>query len=91
VRDRGDIDDARRELDQVARWRCFMDVHELGDDERWAVAGHLGAYLDQALVSMEHRAQSGNELYRRVWDSGYAKQNRRSRSWLERHAVELRR
>ena len=91
VRDRRDIDDARRELDQVGRWRCFMDVHELGDNERQTVAGHLGAYLDRALVSMEQRAQSGNELYRRVWDSGYADQNRRSHAWLERHAVELRR
>jgi hypothetical protein len=91
VRDRRDIDDARRELDQVGRWRCFMDVHELGDNERQTVAGHLGAYLDRALVSMQQRAQSGNELYRRMWDSGYADQNRRSRAWLERHAVELRR
>ena len=91
VRERRDIDDARRELDRVARLRSFMDVHGLDEDERQAVAGHLGTYLDRALVSMEERARSGNEIYRRVWENGYAEQNRRSHGWLERHAAELRR
>ncbi|MGD9700833.1 MAG: phosphotransferase [Acidimicrobiia bacterium] len=89
VRDSRDIDDARRELDPVARWRHFMDAHGLDADERQAVAAHLGDYLDRALVSMELRAASGNELYRQVWEQGYEHQNRRSRAWLARHASEL--
>jgi Phosphotransferase enzyme family len=89
VRDRADIADARGELDLVARFHRFTDVHELDRPARATVVGHLGDYLDRALVSMRARAEGGNESYRQVWAQGYPLQNRRSRQWLDTHADAL--
>jgi hypothetical protein len=38
---------------------------------------------------MRQRAASGLEAYQRVWNNGYAEQNRRSRAWLDRNAAPL--
>jgi len=89
VRDDRDIDDPRRDADRVARWRAFTDVHDLSTADRAGVVANLGEYLDKALVSMKARADAGNPLYRKVWDEGYAAQNRRSRAWLDDHTTDL--
>jgi hypothetical protein len=89
IRDPADIDAALRGLKQVARFRAFCDAHALDGAARAAVVGHLGDFLDRALVSMRRRAESGLEAYVRAWSAGYADQNRRSRAWLNRHALEL--
>ena len=68
-----------------------MDTHGLSDDERRSLPPTSAAISIAASCRWSSEPGSGNELYRRVWDSGYAEQNRRSRAWLERHAVELRR
>jgi hypothetical protein len=91
VRDPVDLDPGLRGLglDQVARFRAFCDEHGLDGAGREAVVGHLGAFLDRALVSMRLRAESGLEAYQRAWAAGYPEQNRRSRAWLDRHAAAL--
>ena len=89
VRDPVDIDPDLRGLDQVPRFRAFCDEHGLDADDRAIVVGHLGTFLDRALVSMRRRAESGLEAYASVWAAGYAEQNRRSRAWLDRHAEAL--
>jgi aminoglycoside phosphotransferase (APT) family kinase protein len=89
IRDPVDVDPELRGLDSVARFRTFCDEHELARHGREAVIAHAGAFLDWALESMRIRAESGLEAYRRVWDAGYAAQNRRSRAWLDRNAARL--
>ena len=89
MRDQVDIDPGLGELDQVARFRAFVDAHELDRVRRAAVVAHLGPFLDRALESMRARAEQGLEAYVRAWDSGYADQNRRSRAWFDVHAADL--
>jgi hypothetical protein len=89
MRDPADIDPELRGLDQARRFRAFCSAHELTDDERRAVVAHLAEFLDRALASMRARAESGLEAYVRAWEAGYPAQNRRSRAWLDEHAIEL--
>ena len=89
IRDPLDVDPELHGLDSVARFHRFVDAHELDRAGRDRVVGHLGAFLDRALVAMRARAESGLEAYVRVWNAGYAEQNRRSRAWVERHARDL--
>ncbi len=86
MRDPVDIDPELRGLDQLARFHAFCDEHGLDESARTAVVNHLGGFLDRALVSMRLRAEAGLEHYIRVWNAGYAEQNRRSRAWLDRNA-----
>jgi hypothetical protein len=89
MRDPVDIDPELRGLDQLARFAAFCDEHGLDGEARAAVVGHLGVFLDRALVSMRRRAESGLEAYIRVWNAGYPEQNRRSRAWVDRHTDRL--
>jgi aminoglycoside phosphotransferase (APT) family kinase protein len=86
VRDPLDLDPALLGIDQVARFRAFCGEHGLDRSARTAVVGHLGAFLDRALVSMRSRAESGTDAYIAAWDAGYPEQNRRSRAWVDSHA-----
>jgi hypothetical protein len=49
----------------------------------------LLSFLDSALHSTRHRAESGHPGYSRIWADGYEGMNRRSRAWLIDHAREL--
>jgi len=89
IRDAADIDPALAGLDQVARFAAFCAEHELDRGERETVVAHLGVFLDRALASMRRRAEAGLPAYVRVWEAGYPEQNRRSRAWLDAHAVAL--
>jgi len=89
MRDPVDIDPELAGLDQVARFRAFVDAHGLERARREEVIGHLGPFLDRALVAMRTRAESGLEAYVRAWEGGYPDQNRRSRAWLDGHATDL--
>jgi Phosphotransferase enzyme family len=89
IRDPIDVDPGLGGVDSVARFRRFVGEHRLDSSERRAVVGHLGEFLDRALVSMQRRAESGLAAYVRVWQAGYADQNRRSRRWLDDHARDL--
>jgi Ser/Thr protein kinase RdoA (MazF antagonist) len=89
LRDPVDLDPERRGVDQVARFALFADAHSLTRAERERVVDAAGAFLDQALVSMRARAESGLPGYVAVWDAGYEGQNRRSRAWLEAHRTRL--
>lgn len=89
ARDPVDVDPELRGLDQVHRFHAFCDEHGLDGGGREAVAAHLGAFLDRALVSMRIRAESGLDAYARVWAAGYPEQNRRSRAWLDRRSKDL--
>jgi len=89
VRDPADLLDGRAGVDQIDRFRRFCAVHGLDREGRALVVGACGAFLDQALVSMKARADAGLPLYVASWESGYAGQNRRSRTWLDAHAGEL--
>ena len=90
MRDPVDVDPALRGLDQVERFRAFCAAHGLDGEARAQVVDHLGPFLDRALGSMRRRAESGLEAYVRAWEAGYPAQNRRSRAWLDTHAVGLR-
>ena len=79
MRDPVDIDAELAGLDQVARFRLFADAHGLDRARREDVVGHIGPFLDRALVAMRARAASGLEAYVRAWEGGYPDQNRRSR------------
>jgi aminoglycoside phosphotransferase (APT) family kinase protein len=89
IRDPADIDPELAGVDQVARFRAFVDAHGLDRASREAVVGHLGPFLDRALVAMRDRADRGLEAYVRAWAAGYPDQNRRSRAWLDAHAADL--
>jgi hypothetical protein len=89
VRDPVDVDRELAGLDQVTRFHAFADAHGLDRAGREAVIGHLGPFLDRALVAMRGRAERGLEAYAQAWASGYPEQNRRSRAWLDAHAADL--
>ena len=89
MRDPVDIDAELAGLDQVARFRLFADAHGLDRARREDVVGHIGPFLDRALVAMRARAASGLDAYVRAWEGGYPDQNRRSRAWLDGHAADL--
>ncbi len=89
VRDPADLDAARSDVDQVARYRAFCDVYGLGAVERTRV-GELGLrFLDRAHTQMRARADAGQPGYVEAWRNGYGVQNRRSRAWLAAHAARL--
>jgi hypothetical protein len=83
LRDPADIDPAIRGVHQPARFAAFCEEHGLDADGRALVLGHVGPFLDRALISMRTRAESGSPAYVRVWEAGYPEQNRRSRAWLD--------
>lgn len=89
VRDPADLDPELRGIDQVERFRAFCAEHGLDREGRLAVVAHLGAFLDQALVSMRTRAESGLPAYVAAWEAGYPDQNRRSRAWVDARAEAL--
>lgn len=88
-KDPSDIADARAGLDLVDRFHRFCDAHDLTRSQRAAVVEHAGDFLDRAMVSMKTRADAGLAMYIAAWEGGYPEQNRRSRSWLERHREAL--
>lgn len=69
-------------VDQAARFRMFCDEHRLSDTARHAVVDHGLDFLDRALATMRHLAESGPATYAAVWERGYPEQNRRSHAWL---------
>jgi drug/metabolite transporter (DMT)-like permease len=83
LRDPVDLDEARRGLDQVARFHLFCDAHQLDEESRNAAALKAMSFLDRALVSMKARADAGRPLYVAVWEGGYPLQNRRAHAWIE--------
>ena len=86
VRAAADLEPNRQDLDQVARFRTFCEVHELTKAQRSRVVAAGMDFLDRALVTMKDRADSGLRLYVAAWEGGYADQNRRSHAWLRDHA-----
>lgn len=84
-----DIADARAGLDLVGRFHRFCHAHDLTASQRAAVVGQAGEFLDRAMVSMKGRADAGQAMYIAAWDGGYPAQNRRSRTWIERHHNDL--
>ncbi len=89
VRAPEDLDAGRAGLDQVDRFQRFLDAHGLTREQRPRVVDELGGFLDRALVSMKRRADAGQPAYVQAWTSGYPRQNRRSRAWLDAHASAL--
>jgi aminoglycoside phosphotransferase (APT) family kinase protein len=90
VKDPIDDDPSRRlELDLVDRFRLYCDAYGTTSAERALVVEMLGVFLDQALVNMRTRFESGVPAYVTVWNNGYPDQNRRSRTWLDAHASRL--
>ncbi len=82
LRDPVDLDEGRRSLDQVGRFRLFCDAHELSAQSRSAAAHEAMDFLDRALVTMKARADAGRPLYVAAWEGGYPLQNRRAHTWL---------
>jgi len=89
VRDPQDLDEARAEVDQVARYRAYCDVYGVGDGDRGRLVQLGLTFLDRAHDAMRARAEAGQAGYVESWRNGYAAQNRRSRAWLEDHAAAL--
>jgi hypothetical protein len=79
----------RLELDLIDRFRRYCDAYGTTPSERALVVEMLGVFLDQALVNMRTRFDSGVPAYVTVWNNGYPDQNRRSRAWLDTHARRL--
>jgi aminoglycoside phosphotransferase (APT) family kinase protein len=88
-RDPHDLDDGRAGVDQIARFRRFVDEQRLDADSRAQVVRAGLAFLDRALVSMRQRAEAGQQLYIDAWTGGYPEQNRRSKAWLAANAERL--
>lgn len=86
VRDPLDLDDARADVDQVARFHAYCDVYGVAQADRARVVAHGLAFLDQAYTSMKARADAGQPGYVEAWKAGYAAQNRRSHAWLAANA-----
>lgn len=89
VRADAHLDEARGDVDRVARYRAACDVYGLDADARRRV-GALGlAFLDRAHAQMKARADAGLPGYVEAWRNGYGEQNRGSHAWLADHAAEL--
>jgi hypothetical protein len=89
VRDPSDLDDARADVDQVARFRAFCAVYGMAPADRGRVVELGLRFLDRAHEQMRARAEAGQPGYVEAWRNGYAAQNRRSHAWLGRHAEVL--
>ena len=77
------------DVDPVRRFAVFTDAHELPGPERDRLVGMLLWFLDQALVSMRAKAESGHPGFAALWADGYETMNRRSHSWLRKHRSAL--
>jgi hypothetical protein len=89
VRDRTDLDVARSAVDQVDRFRRFLDSYGAEAGDRPTVVGHARVFLAQALERMRERAEAGLPGYVEAWAAGYEGQNRRAQAWLADHADRL--
>jgi len=89
VRDPVDLDEARCDVDQVARFHAYCDVYGVPATDRPRVVEFGLAFLDQAYASMKARADAGLPGYVEAWKAGYAAQNRRSHAWLATNAPAL--
>ncbi len=82
MRDPADLDQARRELDSVERFRRFGSAHRLTREERSRTIALLVEFLDLALDRMRRRAEGGHPGFTAIWADGYAGANRRARAWV---------
>lgn len=82
LKDPIDVTDGFAGVDQRRRFRLFCDEHGLTEAERSAVVAHGIDFLDRALATMRHLAESGPATYAAAWERGYPEQNRRSHAWL---------
>ena len=89
IRDPEDLDEARADVDQMARFQAYCDVYGVRDDERPRLVRLGLRFLDQAHAQMKARAEAGQPGYVEAWRNGYAAQNRRSHAWLASHADRL--
>lgn len=81
-KDPADITAGFEGVDQMRRFHMFCEVHGLSVSARHAVVDYGLDFLDRALATMRHLAESGPATYTAVWERGYPEQNRRSRAWL---------
>jgi hypothetical protein len=88
-KDPDDLDEARAEVDQVARFSAYCDVYGVGADDRVRVVEHGLRFLDQAFTAMRSRAEAGLPAYVTMWEAGYGGQNRRAHGWLAANATRL--
>jgi aminoglycoside phosphotransferase (APT) family kinase protein len=85
ARDPQDIDPEWQHINPVERFRLYFDSYGVAAEDRQRVVQYLGEFLDQAMITMQTRAQT-QPMYTAVWEAGYPHQNRRSRTWLDNHA-----
>jgi len=87
----GDLDlEAGTEIDRVARFRMFCDVHELSGDERGRVIELATQFLQHALQNLTQMAADGHAGFQALLAGGYEATNRSTVQWLTDHARELR-
>lgn len=89
MRDPVDLDDARRGVDQGARFRRFLDATGLIAADRERVLDLLRGFLERGLERMRRRAESGHPGFRALWDEGYPAANVRARAWLASERTRL--
>jgi len=90
VIDPADLVDGRAGVDQRARLMQYCDAYALDDVSSRARLGALiAAFLDQALVKVRDRAESGQAGYVELWANGYEGRNRRARAWIDANADAL--
>ena len=89
VKHPGDLDEARADVDQAARFGAYCDVYGVPERSRRHVVRLGLRFLDQAYGAMKARAEAGLPAYVEAWTNGYGGQNRRARSWLEANAAAL--
>lgn len=86
----GDLDlRSDRELDRVARFALFCDVHELNDAERQRVVDLAVAFLNHARENLKVLAAAGQVGFQRLLDNGYEATNLATVQWLHDHAEQL--
>jgi len=77
------------EVDVMARFRSFTDVHSLDREPRARVVALIGAFLDRAHDNVQRLAAAGVGGFAAMVAGGYVEQNRRSAEWLRTHAARL--
>jgi aminoglycoside phosphotransferase (APT) family kinase protein len=82
ARDAQDIDPEWQHIDPVGRVALYLDSYGVTGDDRQRVMQYLGEFLDQAMITINARAQT-QPMYAAIWEAGYPNQNRRSRAWLD--------
>ncbi len=84
-----DLADLVTAVDPVARFRLFLDVHELDAEQRAEVTVLLDDFLERAFLNVQRLAGQGEAGFAAMIADGYLEQNRRSLAWIRASRTRL--